>query len=275
MFKKIIITSLVIGSIFNVALAKDTSNVDKLVSKITKGNAVVQKTFRATNELTGLVLQDKKSGESVIAYTNKDAGYLVFGNILTKDGVNLSQKFSQKYLNSMVAKQAYSELKTTTWFSQGSDKAKHKAYILMDPNCIFCHRLYDRVQSLIKKGELQVRWILVGFLKPSSAGISAHILSGKTAQEKVKLLAQNEKEFQDNSEQGGITPLDEKKSDILTASIFANVKKNTNFFMKHAKSFIGTPTTLYRTKDGSPTFQKGALPGKLLDDAIADMSSNW
>ncbi len=68
------------------------------------------------------------------------------------------------------------------------DSAPHKAIIIIDPNCIFCHTLYQQVQTLIDAGQLQVRWLPVPFRDPSSPGKAAAILNAGSDAAADKLL---------------------------------------------------------------------------------------
>lgn len=49
-------------------------------------------------------------------------------------------------------------------------------YDLFDPNCPYCHILYERLQGLIKPYHLTVRAIPVAYLTPTSAGKAAALL---------------------------------------------------------------------------------------------------
>src|SRR5699024_1506999 len=74
----------------------------------------------------------------------------------------------------------------------------------IDPNCIYYHQLYQRAQSLIASGDLQVHWIMVGVLGQSSIGRAAAILA---ADDSAAALAKNEASYQPRAEQGGIKPI--------------------------------------------------------------------
>src|SRR5699024_11211169 len=87
--------------------------------------------------------------------------------------------------------------------TQGPD-ATPTLYAFIDPNCIYCHKLYQQAKPLISSGRLQVHWIMVGVLGQSSIGRAAAILA---AEDSVAALAKNEASFQPRVERGGIKPI--------------------------------------------------------------------
>ncbi|WP_297362649.1 thioredoxin fold domain-containing protein [Acidiferrobacter sp.] len=76
-------------------------------------------------------------------------------------------------------------------------------YVFVDPNCPFCHRLFQRLQPLIGPHHLTVHWIVAGFLRATSAGKAVAILG---ARRPLAALMQNERDFRRGKEDGGIRP---------------------------------------------------------------------
>ena len=145
-----------------------------------------------------------------------------------------------------------------THSTQGSTKAPHGLYVIVDPNCIFCHRLYDTLMPMIKSGELSVKWIVTGLIKPSSKPKAYAILAAK---DPIKALAENEKNFNEAIEEGGITPLNTPPADI-EAAVAAN-----EAFMKQL-NLLGTPVIIYFAKDGSPQLSEGLPQPAVLTQII-------
>lgn len=52
-------------------------------------------------------------------------------------------------------------------------------YVFFDPDCPYCHQLYETLQPLIGPKGLGVSWLPVGILKLSSFGKAAHLLEAK------------------------------------------------------------------------------------------------
>ena len=108
----------------------------------------------------------------------------------------------------------------------------------MDPNCIWCHRFYEKAMPLVRAGKLHLRVALVGFLKPTSAAKAAAILA---ARHPAQALAFNETHFNVIAEEGGIRP-----DYHAPLSIRRAVSDNTHLLAQTGEE--ATPTLLYYTK---------------------------
>ena len=113
--------------------------------------------------------------------------------------------------------------------------------VFMDPNCIFCHRLYGEAQPLLAAGKLRLRVVMVGFLKPTSFGRAAAILM---AADPAAALAADEKGFDVKTEEGAIPPAAK-----IPAAIGDAVKANTHLLAR--SGFEATPTLLYKDQAGA------------------------
>ena len=122
--------------------------------------------------------------------------------------------------------------------------------VFFDPNCIYCHKLYERALPLIKAGKLQMRVTMVGFLKPSSADKAAAILLTK---DPAKALAYNEAHFVKSTEEGGIKPIT-KQQPATTAA----VGSNTGILIKTGQE--ATPAIVFCDKAGDFKMIHG-IPG--------------
>lgn len=80
----------------------------------------------------------------------------------------------------------------------------HQLYVFVDPNCPFCHRLFERLQPLIGPHHLTVHWIVAGFLRATSAGKAVAILG---AHRPLAALMRNERDFAPGKDDGGIRPV--------------------------------------------------------------------
>ncbi|MGC8468344.1 MAG: thiol:disulfide interchange protein DsbG [Acetobacteraceae bacterium] len=132
--------------------------------------------------------------------------------------------------------------------------------VFFDPNCIFCHRLYLAAQPLLAAGRLRLRVVLVGFLKPSSAGRAAAILM---ASDPARALARDERRFDVAAEEGGIAP-----ASAVPAAIAAAVGANTKLLA--ASGLEATPTLLFRDHAGVWQIIHHA-PARGLDHLVASL----
>ena len=80
----------------------------------------------------------------------------------------------------------------------------HQLYVFVDPNCPFCHQLFERLQPLIGPHHLTVHWIVAGFLRATSAGKAVAILG---ARRPLAALMRNERHFEPGKDDGGIQPV--------------------------------------------------------------------
>lgn len=124
-------------------------------------------------------------------------------------------------------------------FVQGEGPLHVTVYI--DPNCIFCHRFWKALTHVPGWFErYTVRWVPVGFLKPSSQAKAANVLRQGTAG-----LAEDESGFNVKKEEGAIKPL---RDPALQAKIAANTKRWAHDLQKLGLP-VGTPTIATATGD--------------------------
>lgn len=246
-----------------------SSQAKKLVKKVAGGDKIqVDQSFSSIGNLDGFVVSkkgDKQSPQGII-YADDQGRYLVSGNIISPKGKNISQQDHNKYITSKEAPKILKAAKKTHYFEEGKQDASHKAYILIEPNCIACHSLYEKIHSSIKSGKLAVRWIPVAFRKQSSMGKAAAILS---SDDPAKALQKNEKGFDAKSETGGIKPKDNVPSDLKK-----QIKSNMQFMMNN--DIRVTPVIIYKDSSGKAQIQKGAPRNKQgVKDLLDKMSSSF
>jgi len=101
------------------------------------------------------------------------------------------------------------------WIGQG--RGPHILYLIFDPNCPYCHALIDQLQPLIPEFGLQVRYVVVGFLAPSSVGKAAYILQAKNP---LAAILTNEHKF-NMKHFGGVPAIhpDQKTKQILAQNL--------------------------------------------------------
>ncbi|MGN8200154.1 thiol:disulfide interchange protein DsbG [Salinisphaera sp. RV14] len=225
-----------------------TSDLPPVLAKAVKnGSLTVDRQFKTdVPGVTGYVLEN--DGQHQIVYG--DHGYLFMGQMVSPEGKNMSAQYTDKYVPKPDVGKVVDQLKKTGHLVQQGPNDAPVIYVFADPNCIYCHRFYQQAEPLVKAGKLQLQWALVGFLKSSSMGRAAAILSAK---DPARALVENENGFDEDSEEGGIKPV---------ASPSAKLKHVINRHYKQMSSAggNGTPTLLYK-KDGHWAAKIGA-PGK-------------
>lgn len=243
----------------------------KLVAKLMNGQGTIIDSFPAVNGFTGFVVQSSQSGNNGIVYADKKGQYLFAGSIVNAQGQDMTQMYTNQYINSKIAGPAYAAAISMNYFTSGSDSAPHKAIVIIDPNCIFCHMMYKEFKPMIDSGQVQIRWIPVAFRDPTSPGKAAALLNAGPGA--AKLFDQNEQSFNDQTEEGGITPLQPNEQDAAITKAFAEVQQNTQFFSKFG--FQGTPTVLFKQSDGKVVMVPGYVQGASFQSMVNSMGSSW
>lgn len=250
-------------------IAKGTA----LIEKIGQGKIKVTKTFIGPAGMVGYVVVPAGSKRGTVVFTNDAGTYMFAGNIFGANGQNLSQGYNQKYVMGPLSQAAHASVAKMNWFQEGKNSAPHKAYIALDPNCIYCHLLYDRVEPLIAKGELQVRWVPVGVIKATSKGKAAAMLLPSSDKARVAILKKDEAAFKLKTEEGGVKPLDQHSSNVAVKAAFKKVEENNVLFTQY--QFVGTPVLLYLDQSGKPAVYPGYPRGAALTQLIPQIGNKW
>jgi len=88
-----------------------------------------------------------------------------------------------------------------TSFTEGNGATR--LTLFMDPNCTFCHVLWQRIHAVPHyQQKFTITWVPIGVIKPSSAAIAAAILEKGG----VRALDFDETNFDDVNEAGGLSP---------------------------------------------------------------------
>lgn len=243
--------------------APTLAKVQALISSASRGRAVAQSIFAGPGGLTGAVVtyKDAPNTPPSVIWVNDDASALLVGKLIGPKGEDLDKQAAQKVGLLLTPDKALAAAAqpTTGAINVGSKGPVLTAFI--DPNCIFCHLLYQQVEPLVAKGALRVRYVLVAVVKRSSFEKAAAILSAKDA---AAALQQDQTAFDPKTEEGGIKP-DATPSKVITERINAN-----NALMSKAGG-SGTPMLLFCSKDGSVQQLEG-LP-RDINALLAEMAN--
>ena len=243
--------------------APTLAKVQALISSVSRGRAVAQSIFAGPGGLTGAVVtyKDAPNAPPSVIWVNDDASALLVGKLIGPKGEDLDKQAAQKVGLLFTPDKA---LAAAAQPSTGAINVGSKGPVLtvfIDPNCIFCHLLYQQIEPFVAKGALRVRYVLVAVVKRSSFEKAAAILSAKDT---AAALQQDQTDFDPKTEEGGIKP-DATPSKAITERINAN-----NALMSKAGG-SGTPMLLFCSKDGSVQQLEG-LP-RDINTLLAEMAS--
>ncbi|WP_347557010.1 thiol:disulfide interchange protein DsbG [Robbsia sp. KACC 23696] len=213
-----------------------------LQTAIDRNSLKLIKVFPAAGGLTGYVVS-QGPGKNVVVYSTDSHQVLITGQLIDAQGKDLSAGYAAQYgvkLNLDQFGKAVEDAPAVVEGAQGgAHPVKSTVYVFMDPNCIFCHLTWKALQPYEQAG-LQVRWIVMGFLKPDSFGKAAALMQAKDGAAALKKL---ETDYSEQDEEAGITPLAQVPSDI-------KAKLDGNFALFQQLGFEGTPTLMMKDAAG-------------------------
>lgn len=183
MRKPYMMSSLAMGALVLAAAAPMTAaeTYPKAIAHAVKSGVKVVKSFPAASGLTGWVLS--QGGSHSIVFTTADRKTLLAGALVDENGENLSAKYEDKYVPKPDLSGLYKGLEKSSHVVEGTLKdPKSVMYVFVDANCPFCHYTWKALQPYEKVG-LQVRWILVDTLGPTSLPKAIEVMAAadKTA----------------------------------------------------------------------------------------------
>jgi len=175
--------------------------------------------------------------------------WMVLAVVLLSTGSAQAENPAQKMAASVLA-----DIHQASWIAEG--KGPHVAYVFFDPNCPYCHKLYEATRSQVKAGKLELRWIPVGILLPTSHGKAVAMLGAK---EPLKAFYENEDKY--TMGDGGI------EEDLGTPAIEKMLGANEALL---ARTQLGAvPLMLFTSKEGEPVLIQGAPPEDRLAAILA------
>jgi hypothetical protein len=149
----------------------------------------------------------------------------------------------------------------------------HVLYAFVDPNCIFCHKLFDYVQAhqaQLNKAGVSVVYLPVAILKQSSIVKAAEIVKGGWS-----ALLENERHFNVNTEEGGL-PTTLANGDL--SRYVTTVHVNTLWMSRLTaanKAKNGTPFLVWRAGNGRAYYLSGFPSGKGVHAILDSMQNGW
>ncbi len=223
-----------------------------LVAGASKGRAKALKVFAGPGGLTGVLVQvgEGEAAQRSIVWANGDGSALLVGNLVSADGTDLNAGAA---VQAGVYKAPAETLAAAALPAARAILSKGRGPVLtvfMDPNCIFCHKLFKDLEPVMAKGDVRVRFVMVGVIKEDSLAKSATILG---MADPLQALTVDEHKFDKAQEEGGITP-----SAKPNAAMFATVSAN-NRLLADAGGH-GTPMLLYCSKASGQVKQMEGVP---------------
>ncbi|MBP0623340.1 thiol:disulfide interchange protein DsbG [Cupriavidus consociatus] len=224
--------------------AAGRSDYPEAIEAALKSGVKVIKTFPAVSGLTGWALE--KDGQQSIVYTTSDNQTLLVGNLVGEGGENISARYEQQFLPKPDFSSTFAEVEKSSYVVEGTVKApKRILYVFTDAECPYCHLAWKALQPYEAAG-LQVRWVLVAVIKPSSLPKAIEILAADDRTGTFRALEQS---------QGKPWRPSHGIDDRTRQSIVANLQRNQALMER--LQFGGTPGFVWKDEKGEIRRQPG------------------
>jgi thiol:disulfide interchange protein DsbG len=226
------------------ALARSSEAHPKALDGAIKAGVSIVKQFPAASGLTGWVLG--QGGRYTIVYTTADGKTLLAGALIDESGENLGARYDEQFVPKPDYAEAFQRLEKSAWVSEGTAKApKSVLYVFVDPNCPYCHYTWRAVQPYEAAG-LQVRWIPVATLGPTSLPKAIEVLGSAD-----KLAA-----FRNMEANHGKPWKPSSQSDEAShVAVVTAIRQNTD--LMGTFGIAGTPGIVWRDKQGKIQVKSG------------------
>lgn len=173
---------------------KDTLVEQHLVSK---GVKIVQ-SFASASGLRAIIADN--GAEKRLFYITPDGKSLIVGMVFDAEGNNftsadmkkagVSDVGGAKVMGDTQLQALWGRVEKRRWVQDG--KSGKVVYVLFDPNCPYCHRLWASLRAGVQAGKIQVRWLPVAILKDTSKGLGAAIYSAVNPSEAMAKLVNHQ-----------------------------------------------------------------------------------
>ncbi|MFK4446060.1 thiol:disulfide interchange protein DsbG [Caballeronia udeis] len=238
---------IVVGSSSAATLGSSGSETPAALASLVQHGYEIKRSFPAAGGLTGWVVNG--NGREHIVYSLQDGRHLMVGTLLDEQGHNLNTDYEDRFVSHPDPTALYDKLQHARFIADGPDKSKSVIYVFLDPNCVYCHAAWVALRPYVAAG-LQVRWVPVGFLKPSSLGRAAALLESAAPADALRL---NEERFNVATEDGGLPPLIAPPSETVKV-----LRENSDLMA--AFGGTGTPTIVWKDTDGKIRIESGMPP---------------
>ncbi|MBJ3815391.1 thiol:disulfide interchange protein DsbG [Shimwellia pseudoproteus] len=233
MKKMFLLSLLLLSSGATVAQTLDPATLPAPVQGIAKQGITIIKKFNAPGGMTGYLGKYQDMGVTI--YVTPDGKHAVSGYLYDANGKNLSEQLISDELYTPAGREMWQKMASAPWIADGKASAPHIIYVFADPFCPYCHQFWQQARPWVESGKVQIRTLLVGVIKPESAGYAAAILASKDP-------AKAWHDLESSNGKLKIAP-----SAQASAAQADAIKGNTA--LMDALGASGTPAIYYMTKD--------------------------
>lgn len=224
--------------------ACSTEKYPKAIQDAVDAGLKVVKTFPAASGLTGWVLT--QGGRHSIVFTTADKKTLLAGALIGENGENLSEQYEAQFVPKPDMTALFQTLEKSAYVVEGATTApKSLLYVFVDANCPFCHYTWKALQPYEKAG-LQVRWILVDTLGPTSMPKAIEVLAAADQTASFRRMEENH---------GKAWAASPQFSAAAKPDIVEKIRKNGEIM--GAFGIGGTPGIIWKDRQGKVNVKAG------------------
>lgn len=123
-------------------------------------------------DLYGLVIEPERGPNKMIGWVTKDGNYFLPGPVFDQNGENIAEEYMEQY-SGFISNEELADKVKDMGFVAGTSGPILTAFF--EPFCGFCNQLFTQINPLVERGEVRVRYLMVGFLRPDSLDRAASI----------------------------------------------------------------------------------------------------
>ena len=156
-------------------------------------------------------------------------------------------------------------LQQSHWIADGRDDAPRKVYVFLDANCIYCAKFWADVRPWVDDGKVQLRYLMVAVIAPTSAGKAATLLADPDPAKRLAAFERSHAFGVARMLQGGPHASMEDAS-LAPTPVSDDVARflQANEGFMNALNLRGTPGLVFRGLDGR-LVAIGGIPGAGLE----------
>lgn len=210
-------------------------------------------TFPAPGGLTAWAAYE---GQRPIAlYVTPDGKHVIAGTLLDAQAREVAQPALESAVSRSMTADVWRRLESSHWIEDGRKDAPRTVYVFTDPECPYCSKFWSDARPWVDSGQVKLRHVMVGVVKPSSAGKAAALLASSNPAEALAAY-EGARSKQPRSAGARLEPMTAIPPD-LQARIDANESLMASLGLR------ATPAMAWRDAAGKVQMRTGASPEAL------------
>jgi thiol:disulfide interchange protein DsbG len=166
--------------------------------------------------------------------------------LIGENGENLSAQYEEKYVPKSDMAGLFQNLEKSSYMVEGTIKnPQSMLYVFVDANCPFCHYTWRALQPYEKAG-LQVRWIPVAMLGPTSMPKAIGVLASADRAAAFRKMEENH---------GKAWTASPRFSEAAKPEIAERIRNNGE--LMRAFGATGTPAIVWKDRQGKVNVKAG------------------